>query len=226
MIAATVQKSAWWHNLSFNWFDVALVLVIAFGFWRGRKRGMSKEVLPTSMWLVAVIGAGFSYHWLGDQLAGTGYVRKVFGNSVGERTASYVICYLGICVVALIIHSLLKKVFKEKVSGSNAFGSGEYYLGMIAGMVRYACITIFFLALLNAPVYTLAQIQADEIYRNRWYGGGLKDYNGDFIPTIPEVQTSIFKKSATGPFIHNGLSSLLINNTSSTSKVADIFIHH
>jgi uncharacterized membrane protein required for colicin V production len=189
-----------------------------FGFWRGRKRGMSREVLPTSMWLVAVVGAGFGYQMLGDLLVKTGYIQKVFGNSVNERTTCYVICYVSICVLALIIHSILKKVFKEKVAGSNAFGSGEYYLGMITGMIRYACITIFFLALLNAPVYSLAQIQADEAYRNRWYGGGMKDYSGDFIPTIPEVQTSIFRKSMTGPFIHDSLGSLLISNSQQRTK--------
>jgi uncharacterized membrane protein required for colicin V production len=221
MIAATVQKSSWWQNLSFNWFDIALLAILAFGFWRGRKRGMSREALPTSMWLVAIIGAGFGYHILGEMLVNTGYVRKVFGNSVGERTTSYVICYLGICIVVLILNSLLKKVFKEKVAGSNAFGNGEYYLGMIAGIIRYACITIFFLALLNAPVYTAAEIQAGQAYRNRWFGGGLKDYSGDFIPTIPEVQTSVFKKSIAGPFIHDGLGSLLIGDTLQRNHASD-----
>jgi uncharacterized membrane protein required for colicin V production len=221
MIAVTVQKSSWWHNLSFNWFDIALLAILAFGFWRGRKRGMSREVLPTAMWLVAVIGAGLGCQLLGDPLVKTGYIRQVFGKTFGERTAAYIICYLAICVVALILHSILKKVFKERVSGSNAFGSGEYYLGMIAGVIRYACITIFFLALLNAPVYSPAEIKQDEAYRNRWYGGGLKDYSGDFIPSIPEVQTSVFKKSLVGPFIHDSLGSLLIGDTSQRNLASD-----
>jgi len=221
MIAATVQKSSWWHNLSFNWFDIALLAILAFGFWRGRKRGMSREALPTSMWLVAVVGAGFGYHMLGEVLINTGYVRKIFGNSVSERTTSYIICYLAICIFVLILNSILKKVFKEKVAGSNAFGSGEYYLGMIAGMIRYACITIFFLALLNAPVYSSAEIQNDQNYRNRWYGGGLKDYSGDFIPTVPEVQTSVFRKSMVGPVIHAGLGCLLIGDTTQHNHASD-----
>ncbi|HTB83773.1 MAG TPA: CvpA family protein [Candidatus Sulfotelmatobacter sp.] len=221
MIAATVQKSSWWHNLSFNWFDIALLAILAFGFWRGRKRGMSREALPTSMWLVAIVGAGFGYHMLGEVLLNTGYVRKIFGSSVGERTTSYIICYVAICIFVLILNSILKKVFKEKVAGSNAFGSGEYYLGMIAGMIRYSCIIIFFLALLNAPVYSSAEIQADQNYRNRWYGGGLKDYSGDFIPTIPEVQTSVFKKSLVGPFIHDGLGCLLIGDTTQRNHASD-----
>ena len=47
MFAAVIQKTTpWWQHFAFNWFDVALVLVLAFGFWRGRKRGMTKELLP------------------------------------------------------------------------------------------------------------------------------------------------------------------------------------
>ena len=221
MIAAAVIKSPhWWSNLSFNWFDVALVCVLAFGFWRGRKRGMSREALPTSLWLVAVVGAGFGYQFLGDLLQSTGYVKKIFGTAFNERTGAYVICYLFIALIALIIHSLLKKVFKEKVSGSNAFGSGEYYLGIAAGMIRYACIVIFFLALLNAPYYSSGEIAAQKAYNNRWYGGGLKDYNGDFIPSFAEVQASIFQNSAMGPAIKNGLSELLIQGTGTVKKSA------
>jgi hypothetical protein len=40
----------------------------------------------------------------------------------------------------------------------------------------------------------------------------LKDYSGDFIPTVPEVQDSIFRKSLLGPLIKNNLSMLLINS--------------
>jgi uncharacterized membrane protein required for colicin V production len=221
MIAAAYKSPSWWQNLSFNWFDVALVAILAFGVWRGRKRGMSREFLPTLMWLAAVIGAGFGYHDLGEMLAKTGYIRKIFGNTINERTVAYVICYVGICIAALIIHSILKKVFKEKVSGSNAFGSGEYYLGMIAGMIRYACITMFFLALLNAPVYSAAEVAADKAYRNRWYGGGMKDYSGDFIPSVPEVQQSIFKKSFTGPLLQNYLGTLLIGDTQNRNRASD-----
>src|SRR5665213_2085522 len=166
MIAAAVHNTTpWWHSvLSFGWFDVVLVLVLAFGFWRGRKRGMSREALPTSMWLLAVIGAGLGYQLLGDLLLQTGYVKKVFGNSFNERTAAYVTSYLAIALVVFILYSILKNFFREKLSGSNAFGSGEYYLGTISGMIRYACMVLFVLALLNAPYYSVNEINARKAY--------------------------------------------------------------
>ena len=45
----------------FSWFDVALVLVIAFGVWRGRRNGMTKEILPLTEWLAIVIGGAVGY---------------------------------------------------------------------------------------------------------------------------------------------------------------------
>jgi uncharacterized membrane protein required for colicin V production len=219
MIAAIVQKSTpWWQNLSVNWFDVVVLAVLAFGFWRGRKRGMSREALPTLFWLVAVIGAGFGYQPLGDLLRSTGYVKQVFGTSINERTAAYVVSYLAIVMVAFILHSLVGKFFKEKVAGSNAFGSGEYYLGIIAGMIRYSCIALFFLALLNAPYYSAADIMAQKAYNNRWYGGGMKDYSGDFIPSLADIQAGVFKNSIAGQAIQNNLSALLIQSNAPGKK--------
>src|SRR5450756_2381115 len=220
MILAAVQKTTpWWQNLSFNWFDVALVLVLGFGLWRGRKRGMSREALPTAFWLIAVIGAGFGYQPLGDLLQSTGWIRKIFGTSVNERTLAFVICYLFIICVVFTIYSMIAKHFREKLSGSNTFGSGEYYLGIIAGIIRYACITIFFLSLLNAPYYSLADIKAQQAYNNRWYGGGLSGYSGDFIPSVAEIQQSVFKTSIVGPAIQSNLGALLIQSSAPGGKL-------
>jgi uncharacterized membrane protein required for colicin V production len=208
----TSAGTSWFQNLTFSWFDVAFVLIIAFGFWRGRKRGMSREALPTATWLVAVIAAGFASAPLGDLLNQTGHVGKFFGRNYNSRTMSMVICYLVIFAVVFFIYSLLKKFFKEKLSGSNTFGSNEYYLGMIAGVVRYACITVFFLALLNAPFYSSAEIVADKAFKNRWFGGGQSNFSGDFFPSIYDIQSDVFKKSLLGRGIKEGLTPLLIQS--------------
>lgn len=211
-------NTPWWQNLTFGWFDVALVLILAFGFWRGRKRGMSREALPTMIWLLTIIVGGFTCGPLGDLLNKTGYVGKIFGTGYNSRTMSMVICYVAIAMVMLTIHSLLKKVFKEKVSGSNAFGDGEYYLGMISGVIRYMCITLFFLALLNAPYYSTAEIAADKVFKNRWFGGGQKDFAGDFFPSIYDIQSDVFKKSILGRAIKEGLDPVLVQSGAPVKK--------
>lgn len=214
MIAAAVQKTtSWWtaSGLGFNCFDLILVGVLAFGFWRGRKNGMTKEVLPVIKWLVLVTACTLGYNWLGGMFVQWGVVKSVFGTMFRERTAASVAAYLAIAMVVFAIFSFIRSRVREKVDGSNFFGGSEYYLGMVSGTVRYACIIVFFLALLNAPVYSMADIQSQKDYNNKWFGGGLQGYSGDFIPSIAEIQGSVFKESLLGPQIKNNLGMLLIN---------------
>jgi len=64
---------------------------------------------------------------------------------------------------------------------------------------------------LNGPIYTQADIAASKAYNNRWFGGGMQQYSGDFIPSLYEIQDSVFKKSFAGKFIKDYLIILLIN---------------
>ena len=209
MIFAVVHNVPWYENLSFNWFDVAILAMLVVGYFRGRKNGMSKELLPTCMWLTVVLVAGFGHQFLGQWLLDSGLAGKIFGSLAKYVNIS---CYLLITMVIFTVYSLLAKRFREKITGSNTFGSNEYYLGMGAGIIRYACILMFVLALLNAPYYSAAEVAATQAYNARWYGGGEKGFSGDFIPSLADVQSAVFKKSFTGPYIHNDISFLLVHN--------------
>ncbi len=211
MIAAATQNivsgKTW-----INWFDVALILVIAFGFWRGRRNGMTKEFLPVSQWLVVIIASGFGYKPLGDVFIRQGFIRNLVGKSIAEETVAYVSSYIIIALAVAILFSLVKHRLKAKLEGSSFFGSSEYYFGMVSGVIRYVCMVIFALALLNAPVYSAADIAQQKYLANKIFGGGLAGYSGDFFPTVSETQTSVFKDSLTGPFLKDYLSDLLINS--------------
>jgi len=220
MLAAVIQKTPWWQHFAFNWFDVALVLVLAFGFWRGRKRGMTKELLPSLQWLSIMLCAGLGHPYLADWYQKTGIIRQVFGSHFNEHTAALMSAYLTITFVLFVIFVMLKRKFNPKLEGSNLFGSNEYYWGVVAGLVRYICLLLVGLALLNAPFYSSADIEAQKAYNNRWYGGGMKDFNGDFFPPMYEVQDTVFKQSLVGPFIKQNLSMLLINSLSGGKKNA------
>ncbi len=217
MFAVALQK-AWYQRLAFNWFDVALVGLLVFGFWRGRKRGMTKEFLPTLQWVAILLGAGFGHIYLADWLQHEGVVRQVFGNKFNEHTAALMSAYLAIALVIFVVFVTLRRKFNPKLEGSNFFGGNEYYWGIPAGMVRFLAIVLVALALLNAPYYSSAEVAAAKAYNNRWYGGGLKDYQGDFIPRMDEVQDAVFKQSLSGPLIRDYLSVLLINSAGSVKK--------
>ncbi len=203
MIAAVSQSMAL-NNLPFNWFDVMLLLVLGFGVWRGRRNGMSKEVMPMFQWLTLVLVCGMGYPLFAP----------TYANTLGTgKLASALLGYFTLALAVWLVFYILKRIFVPLLTGSNFFGGGEYYWGMFSGMVRFACILLAALALLNAPYFTQADIQARRDYNNRWFGGGQKGFSGDFIPNLPTVQEQVFKKSFTGSYLTNYLGTLLIDTT-------------
>jgi hypothetical protein len=188
-------------NMPINWFDVLLLAVLVFGLTRGRKHGMSKELLPVVKWVAVVLVSAIAYEPLGLWLDSVLHVGKLF---------SYVIAYALVGTVVLLLFTYLNNTLGRKLAGSDSFGKGEFYLAMPAGMLRFACITLALLALLNARLYRTAEIKAMEKYQ-------VENYGSQFFPTLASVQTSVFEKSFTGPQIRKHMSFLLIKPTSPTA---------
>ena len=204
---AVITDSLTLDKLPVNWFDAAVLLILALGLFRGRKNGMTKEVLRVFQWLSVVIVCGLFYETAAQALINI---------AVWNKPASYVTGYLILAFLVWLVFVVLKKIFVPLLTGSNIFGGGEYYLGMFSGMIRFACMVFFALALLNAPVYTQAEIQAHQAYVKRWFGGGV--YGGNYIPDLHTVQENVFKKSFVGPYIKDYLGALLINTAPPESQ--------
>lgn len=200
MLAVEVQNLAL-DKLPVNWFDALVLALLMFGFFRGRKHGMSREVLPLFKWLTLVLVAGFFYPAVAEVLANTARLSK---------SQSCVLGYLLLAFAVILVFMIFKRLLGERMDGNNFFGGAEYYLGMMAGMVRLSCMLLAVLALLNAPYYTPEELQARKAYNNRWYGGGMKEYSGDYIPDLPTIQTSVFKRSFIGPYIKEYLGPILV----------------
>jgi uncharacterized membrane protein required for colicin V production len=135
-------------NLPVNWFDVVVVLILGFGLFRGRKNGMSKEILPLFQWLAVILVSGLFYAMVAQSIAQMVKLDPLIGN---------LLAYAILAAVVFLFCSLIKRTVGLKLFGSNLFGNAEYYLGMPSGLVRYACMLIFALAFLNARHYTTAQ---------------------------------------------------------------------
>ena len=201
-------------KLPVNWFDFTILGLLGFGLFRGRRNGMTKEVIPTIEWICVVVAGAFTYP-LGAQL-----LSSTCGLS---QTWSAVLSYVIVAAGIVFIFSYIKKALAPRLEGSNIFGGSEYYLGMPSGMIRYGCIAFFFLALINARVYTPAEIAANKAYNEKWYGGGM--YSGNYVPDLHSVQEAIFKNSFTGPYIKDYAAIALIqtgpdDNTTKTAKAA------
>jgi uncharacterized membrane protein required for colicin V production len=189
-------------NLPFNWFDLLVIVVVVVGLSRGRKHGMSEELVSLLKWLTILFGCAFLYQPVGNMIA---------TSSVFNTLSGYLIAYLGIALIIAALFAVFKTTIGGKLIGSDAFGRSEFYLGMLAGMVRFSCLLIVGLALLNARAYTTAEIRADTKYQNDVYGS-------TFFPKLYSVQAQVFDNSLAGPWIKTNLSFLLIKPTEPETK--------
>lgn len=180
--------------LHLNLFDLAVVVWLIIGFFMGRKHGMSQELLPLTQWIAVVISASLFY--------------RVIALPLSQRTgltllpcalASYV--FIG-CVVYGLLGNLKKKL-DDKFQEGDYFGNGEYYLGMASGVVRFMCILICMLAVMNARIITKAERDATLAMQKQ-------NFEDIRFPTYGEVQNAVLIESSTGNFVREYLPHFLI----------------
>lgn len=184
-------------KLPFNFFDILLAAVLVVGVMRGRKHGLSGELPALMKWLIVVFGCAQIYQPLGSMLAAGGTF---------DLLSAYLLVYLGSALVILLIFSIMQRKLAPRLTASDVFGRGEYYLGMGSGMVRFGCMAMVVLALLNARAFTPTELKASDRYNEDLYGGNL-------FPSLHGLQTSVFEGSLAGPWIKSDLAFLLIEPT-------------
>jgi len=190
------------EDFSLGWVDLAIVGILVIGIIRGRKRGMSEELLDVIKWLSIVAAAGFGYEPMGSFLSGA---------TMFSHLGSYLAMYTLVLLALLLFFAFLKRQLGGKLLGCDLFGSGEYYLGMFAGFIRYACILLVVFALLNARYYSPDEVSSHIKYQ-------LDNYGSMYFPTLFGMQHEVFAESCTGRFIHNYLAPILIRPTSPEEK--------
>jgi len=189
-------------NLPINWFDFLVVIVVLLGARKGRMNGMSQEMMVCLQWICIVAGGAFLYQPVGDFIGQSCQVSHLF---------SYMTAYIAMAMVVKMIFSLLKKSAGGKLTSNDAFGRGEYYLGAMAGAVRFTCILLSALALLNARAYSRQEVAKDIAFQKDVYGS-------TFFPELYSVQGSVFKDSFLGKQVHDNVGFLLIRPTAPEQK--------
>ncbi len=188
--------------LPINAFDVLLLVVLLLGFARGRKHGMSEELTHVIQWACIVVGCAFIYEPAGKFLE---------GSSPLSLLTCYVLVYLAALLVIFGLFAIIRRSIGGKIIGSDVFGKSEYYLGMISGALRFSCVLIVGLALLNARYFSEREVRAQEKYQNDVYGS-------TFFPGLHSLQSTVFERSLTGPWIKDHLNLFLIKPTEPGDK--------
>jgi len=190
-------------QLPINAFDIVVIVALGLGIFQGRKHGMSEELLSLARWLAIVFGCAALYQPGGELIA---QFTNVFG-----RLACYLMAYVAGVVLCFLLFAGIKRVLRGKLLGSDIFGRSEYYLGMGSGLVRLSCILLAALALLNARYFSPTEVKAMEKFQDDVYGS-------NFFPTLHTVQSTVFDRSLTGPWIKQNLGFLLIKPTEPEHK--------
>ena len=186
--------------LHINWFDLAVVVWLIIGVFRGRKHGMSQELLPLVQWIAVVVATSFLYLPLARLM-----VQRTGLTLLPCALFSYV--FIG-CFVYGILGNLKKKL-DDAFQEGDYFGGGEYYLGMTSGVIRFICILIAGLALLNSRIVTKAERDATLKMQQQ-------NFESIRFPTFGEVQCAILLDSGTGNIVRAYLPHFLIQTVNAT----------
>ena len=190
-------------QLPINLFDLVVIVVLAAGIYRGRKHGMSEELLSLLTWLAILLGCATVYEPGADLI---GQFTNMF-----SRLTCYLIAYLSGAVLIFLLFVGIKRAFSGKLLGSDIFGRTEYYLGMGSGLVRFGCMLLAALALLNSRYFSPTEVRAME-------ARDIDIYGSDFFPGLHSLQTTVFDRSLSGPWIKENLGFLLIKPTQPENK--------
>jgi uncharacterized membrane protein required for colicin V production len=185
-----------------SWVDFITLAVVGFGFVRGRKRGLSEEILDLFKWLIIVGGGAFLYRPLGDLMN---------QKPILSTLTFYMMAYLLIALGVWLVFNFIKKRLGQKLIESDIFGRFEFYGGMGSGAVRWLCMYFFVLSLLHAPFYSDAE--RAERKKEMEY-----NYGSDFFPSVVSIQDTVFHSSLTGKGAIMWLEPLLMEPVSGDAK--------
>jgi uncharacterized membrane protein required for colicin V production len=189
-------------SLPVGWFDIIVLALLVTGILRGRKHGISEELLPLLRWLTAVAVAGLLYMPIG---------LFIESQTLLSKLSSFISAYLGCLLLVFISFAVLKKAIGGKPISAEKFGKSEYYLGIGGGVVTVSCMLIVALSFLNARKFTAKEINDRRAYEKDVYGSS-------FFPTLDSMQTFVFKKSFTGATVKSAATVLLIEPTVAQKK--------
>lgn len=189
-------------EFAISWVDLVTALVILIGILRGRKRGLSEELLDTLQWLAIVVGAAYGYRELANVLN---------QNPIMSLLTYQVLSYILIALVIKGLFTVVKKRIGQKLVEGDMFGRGEFYLGMAAGSLRWICMYFFILSLLHAPAYS-AEFRKQKAQQDEYNFGDIS------FPSIMSLQDEVYTRSYTGKSAEAYLGHMLMHPASAESK--------
>lgn len=184
-------------NINLGWFDLLFVALIVVGCIRGRKRGMTQEFPNLIQWVITLAGGAAIYRPLGEWLSQVTGMGQLFW---------FVTVYLVWAALVKGVTTWIVRSRGDRLALSDMFGSAEYPLGMMSGMIRMTLLSLFLLALINSRLYTTAELKSMAKYQQDNFGN-------ISLPTIGTFQKTVFQESALGKLVKDKAGVVLIEPT-------------
>jgi hypothetical protein len=182
-----------------NFFDIVAVVWLIIGLFWGRSRGVSQEWLSLLKWLGIVIAGGLLYPPLSCVIHQNTYYSVHWSN---------ITAYLLIAIGVHVIYLRLRRIVADEFGGKKLFGRAEFFLGMMAGVARFACMLLAGLALVNPRVVAAAEPAKTP----KQHGANL--FGVDILEYVEFQQDMVFE-SLSGNWVQSNLKSVLIATATS-----------
>jgi uncharacterized membrane protein required for colicin V production len=184
------------NRASFDYFDGVVVVWLIVGLFRGRSRGMSQEILPTLQWIAIVALAGLFYSPLSAVIHDN-------TNRAFDVLWSNITAYILIAIAVHLVFLGLKRAVGEKLVGSDFFGRSEYYMGSVAGVIRFGCMLVVLCALMHSRVITKAERESTEKAQKQ-------SFEDIRFPTYGSIQQAVLFDSFSGNLVETHLNNVMI----------------
>jgi uncharacterized membrane protein required for colicin V production len=194
----TNQVQDFFQSLAFSYIDAVVLVWLVVGLLRGRKHGMTQELLPVLKWVAIVLLAGFFNQPLGEM------IRQNTGGAFDAQWSA-ITAYALIAVALTFLFALIAHWMGDRLTGSDLFGRYEYYSGMLAGLIRFASMLLVLLALMHSRI--VSQTELDAI--NAQMKKNLEDIHPPLY-VYGSIEQAIFFQSMSGKFIQQNMSDILI----------------
>jgi membrane protein required for colicin V production len=143
MLAAAATQTA----SSYNWYDVVVIIALAYGVWSGIRTGLTGELIRAAGWVLTVTLAVRFYQPVGQWLSGKLNMETEVGHLV-----AFIAIALGMYAVQVMVRTLVHKRVKRFKFGAVLENVG----GGTAGAVRMAlvmtCLSVM-LCLIRSPFW-------------------------------------------------------------------------
>jgi len=175
--------------LRLNMFDAVLAGALGWGIYQGKEHGASTTHVSVVQWMLIGLAGGFAGNLLGSLMF------SILGSAYWGQLTGYLLWIFIVAAFFAFLNSKGKGEWKD----ADWFGRLEYPLGVLGCVLKYFCIILTIMSILNAKHYSAEDIRKDRAWQIEEFGSAL-------FPTFTMLNNTVFNTSFCGPYVKKAFS--------------------